>query len=97
MIKHTELVSSEKSNLSNQQENLLVVSEKSVYAFRMYPMLKNALVTFLIIGVQNYERMIPDLVRYEIIKMCARLNIPNELELSRDTKGVLEVIRLQIE
>lgn len=93
MSKHTELINSEKSNVLNHHTKQLVVSKKALNVFRVYPALKNALVKFLIIGVQNYERMIPDLLRFNIIKVCYRLNIPTEVELSRDTKGILEVLQ----
>ncbi|RCK56535.1 TEL2-interacting protein 1 [Candida viswanathii] len=93
MSKYTQLIAPETSKQINREEKQVVVSEKAVYVFRTYPVLKDALVKFLITGVQNYERMIPDLLRYDIIKMCYGLKIPSDVEISRDTRGVLIVLQ----
>lgn len=79
------------NNITEQKQ--LVVSEKAIYIFRNYPLLKTSLVTFLITGVQNYEKMIPDIHRFEIIKLCYELQIPQNIHLSRDTMGILEVLK----
>ena len=71
------------STTNIREQKQLVVSEKAIYTFRNYPLLKTSLVTFLITGVQNYEKMIPDIHRFEIIKLCYELQIPQSIPLSR--------------
>ena len=38
-------------------------------------------------------KMVPDIHRFEIIKLCYELQIPQSIPLSRDTIGVLEVLK----
>lgn len=93
--RHSKLVRQRevKSTTNIREQKQLVVSEKAIYTFRNYPLLKTSLATFLITGVQNYEKMIPDIHRFEIIKLCYELQIPQSIPLSRDTIGVLEVLK----
>ena len=88
--KHSELLS---HSQKREHTTDLVLAEKALSTFRSFPALKDALVEFLIAGAQNYEKTIPDLTRFELIKLCYRLQIPKTLELTRDTRCVLEVLK----
>ena len=88
--KHSELLS---HSQKREHTTDLVLAEKALSTFQSFPALKDALVEFLIVGVQNYEKTIPDLTRFELIKLCYRLQIPKTLELTRDTRCVLEVLK----
>ncbi|RLV92145.1 TEL2-interacting protein 1 [Spathaspora sp. JA1] len=93
--KHSSLIpknSSSALGLANPvKQRQLIVSESPIST---HPKLKNSLVKFLITGVQAYEPTIPDIVRYNIVTLCLRLKIPDDLNLSRDTFGIIEVIKL---
>ena len=97
ILKHSHLAnlkarSSNNNNHGSVDNKTLVVSEKAIYMFRMYPQLKEALIEFLLTGVQCYGKTISDLTRLEVIQLCFKLGIPQTFKLSRDTSCVLEVV-----
>ncbi|CCG22709.1 Tti1 protein [Candida orthopsilosis Co 90-125] len=87
---HSELLS---KPLKQEHSTEVVVAEKAIATFKSFPILKESLVEFLIAGAQNYEKTIPDLTRFELIRLCYILEIPRSLELTRDTQCVLEVLK----
>ncbi|KAI5961766.1 hypothetical protein CANMA_003743 [Candida margitis] len=92
LSKHSELVS---KTVKGKHSAELVVAEKALATFRVFPSLKDSLVEFLITGVQNYSKTVPDLTRFDLIKLCYRLEIPQTLELTRDTRCILEVLKIK--
>lgn len=88
--KHSELI---KKSLKVKQKTGIVVAEKALVTLESFPLLKESLVEFLIVGAQNYEKTIPDLTRFEILKLCYGLQIPQNLNFSRDTQCILEVLK----
>ncbi|KAI5967448.1 hypothetical protein KGF57_000391 [Candida theae] len=89
---HSGFISSKISKVE-EPTTQIIVAEKAVSTLRSFPALKDALVEFFIAGTQNYEKTIPDLDRFYLIKLCYRLQIPKNLKLTRDTRCVLEVLK----
>ncbi|EGW34915.1 uncharacterized protein SPAPADRAFT_145555 [Spathaspora passalidarum NRRL Y-27907] len=90
MSEHSKLISSKGTKDELSKERSLTVSQSPL---RTHPKLRNVLIKFLITGVQAYERTIPDIVRYNVVSLCHRLKIPEDLILSRDTAGIIEVLQ----
>ncbi|CAI5757583.1 unnamed protein product [Candida verbasci] len=88
-----DFISNYSSLKSGKSDGGQLVSKNAVLTFRNYPKLKHSLIEFLILGVQNYERQISDSRRYDIVKLCYWLNIPDDIELSRDTLCIIEVLK----
>lgn len=59
----------------------------------MSPKIKQLYSRILIIGLQTYERTVPDLLAHEIVCVCSILGIDNTIELGRDIRNHLWVIQ----
>ncbi|KAI5966246.1 uncharacterized protein KGF55_000555 [Candida pseudojiufengensis] len=93
---HSDLVKNESQTVSEVVSKEIAISEKAIYTLRMSPKLREKLVEFLLTGAQVYEKSIPDVIRYSIIKLCYKLQIPPRFPISRDTLCILEVLKTNV-
>lgn len=92
---HSGLIPKELQHSEKADEKQIAIISKSLSSLRVNKRLKVSLVKFLITGVQNYERSVPDLTRFQIIKLCHHLQIPENIYLSRDTRSIIEVLQIR--
>lgn len=95
LANHSRLVPKELSHPKSSQEKLVTLSSRSLSSLRINIKLRTSLVKFLITGLQNYERIIPVIIRHRIVELCYHLQIPEDVVLTRDTKGILEILRIR--
>lgn len=59
------------------------------------PKMLQLYVRFLIKGLKNYERRIPDLVSYDIVRVCFNIGIPKDEETTKDIQNNIYVVKKQ--
>lgn len=62
---------------------------------RVPPRVSRLIVKLLITGLNTYERIIPDMVAYDIAKACVSLGIDKEQKLGRDAQNLVWVAKNQ--
>lgn len=67
--------------------------EQQLTTTRLNPKVNDLLVTYLITGLNCYERTVSDLVRLDIVRVCYRMGIPSDMKLSRDVRNTLWIVK----
>lgn len=69
-----------------------VTSLSAVVQSRMVPKVRDTLVSLLLTGVNVYERSVPDLMVYDIVRHCAAWGIKNQT-LGREAQNALRALK----
>lgn len=90
---HTKLFYSHK--LFQKRDSKSLVKVDKTLSRSLNPKLLSQYVKFILAGLNNYQRIIPDLTAYEMVEFCYKVGMPKDEQLGQDVRNILWVLENQ--